>query len=183
MDYQVILQFRGDSMSDYDTMVSLENELAEHLGDNADVDGHDSGSGETNVFIQTSDLENTLKTAKAVLESSHLLDRVTVAYRRLHDEIYTVDWPDGFVGHFHRKPDPEGSLADHPRTDLNQALTPRSRSDHLHHHTQGDIELFGARSPRRVTRRGPCGTILTPLSPRRSPSPPHPGRYRTVRCL
>ena len=109
-------------MSDYDTMVSLENELAEHLGDNADVDGHDSGSGETNVFIQTSDLENTLKTAKAVLESSHLLDRVTVAYRRLHDEIYTVDWPDGFEGIFIKK-SPQGHSQRTLRNDPHASVT------------------------------------------------------------
>ena len=96
----MVLQLRGDSTSDYDTIISLEDELAEHLGAMAEIDGHDSGSGETNVFVQTSDLENTLKAARVVLESSHLLDRVTVAFRSLHDENYTVDWPDGFEGTF-----------------------------------------------------------------------------------
>jgi hypothetical protein len=39
MNYQLVLQFRGDSLADYDGMVALENELIEELGDSADVDG------------------------------------------------------------------------------------------------------------------------------------------------
>ena len=49
------MQFRGDSLDDFDAMVALEEELTEELGDSADVDGHDVGSGETNIFIYTSD--------------------------------------------------------------------------------------------------------------------------------
>ncbi len=38
MDYQLVLQFRGDSLADYDAMVALENELIAELGDSADVE-------------------------------------------------------------------------------------------------------------------------------------------------
>jgi hypothetical protein len=48
VQYQLTLQFRGDSLADYDAMIALEHELTEQLGDSADVDGHDCGSGETN---------------------------------------------------------------------------------------------------------------------------------------
>jgi len=41
MDYQLVLQFRGDTLEDYDEMIALENELIEELGNSADVDGHD----------------------------------------------------------------------------------------------------------------------------------------------
>jgi len=50
MDYQVVLQFRGDSPEDLDATVAMEDDLIEELGDSADVDGHDVGSGETNIF-------------------------------------------------------------------------------------------------------------------------------------
>jgi len=36
-------------------MIALEEDLIEKLGDSADVDGHDMGSGERNIFIFTSD--------------------------------------------------------------------------------------------------------------------------------
>ena len=55
MQYQLTLQFRGDSLGDYDAMVALEDELTEQVGDSAEVDGHDCGSGETNIFIFTPD--------------------------------------------------------------------------------------------------------------------------------
>ena len=51
MEHQLVLQFRGDSLADCDAMVALEHELREELGNSADVDGHDVGSGETNIFI------------------------------------------------------------------------------------------------------------------------------------
>jgi hypothetical protein len=55
LKYQLTLQFRGDSLDDYDAMIALEAELTAELGDSADVDGHDCGSGETNIFIFTRD--------------------------------------------------------------------------------------------------------------------------------
>ena len=61
MDYQLVLQFRGDSLADYDTMVALENELIDELGDSADVDAHDVGSGEVNIFIITTDPARTFR--------------------------------------------------------------------------------------------------------------------------
>jgi hypothetical protein len=76
MQYQLTLQFRGDSLGDYDAMVALEGELTEQVGDSADVDGHDCGSGETNIFIFTPD--------------------PAAPFQRLVDgERYTVIWPEG----------------------------------------------------------------------------------------
>jgi len=61
MDYQLVLQFRGDSLADYDAMVALENELIDELGDPADVDAHDVGSGEVNIFIIRTDPARTFR--------------------------------------------------------------------------------------------------------------------------
>ena len=60
-DYQLVLQFCGDSLQDLDELIALEDELIEQLGDSADVDGHDVGSGETNIFIFTSDPKQTFE--------------------------------------------------------------------------------------------------------------------------
>ena len=93
MTFQLVLQFNGDSLSDYDAMVTLEDELIQELGDTADVDGHDIGSGQTNIFIVTSHPESTFGRAKAVLERSQLLGAVTAAYRPATGESFTVLWP------------------------------------------------------------------------------------------
>jgi hypothetical protein len=95
MDYQLVLQFRGDSLRDLDATVALEDELIEELGDAADVDGHDVGSGETNIFIFTSDPAATFHRARPVLERRQQLQAVTAAYREVEGEQFTVLWPEG----------------------------------------------------------------------------------------
>jgi hypothetical protein len=100
MDYQLVLQFRGDSLDDLDAMVALEDDLIEEFGDTADVDGHDVGSGETNIFIFTADPTRTFQQAKPVLERRRSLGSVTAAYRRIDGEEFTVIWPEGSTKDF-----------------------------------------------------------------------------------
>jgi hypothetical protein len=95
MDYQLVLQFRGDSLDDFNAVVALENELIEALSDAAEVDGHDVGSGETDIFIRTSDSEAAFSLAKPVLERAKYLQTVTAAYREADGDRYTVIWPKG----------------------------------------------------------------------------------------
>jgi hypothetical protein len=95
MNYQLVLQFRGDTPQDLDETIALEDELIAVLGDSADVDGHDVGSGETNIFILTSDPVRTFQKAKPVLEQRKSLQEVTAAYRLVDGEDYTVIWPEG----------------------------------------------------------------------------------------
>ena len=95
MKYQLVLQFRGDSLEDFDEMIALEEELAEKLGNSADVDGHDMGSGERNIFIFTSDPARTFSEARLVLERAGTLQSVTAAYRPVRGEEYTIIWPEG----------------------------------------------------------------------------------------
>ena len=94
MRYQLVLQFQGDSLADYNQMVSLEDALIEVLDDTADVDGHDVGSGETNIFIFTADPTATFERARPVLESRQRLGALTAAYRSVEGEHFTVIWPE-----------------------------------------------------------------------------------------
>ena len=68
MRYQLVLQFRGDSLADYDQMIALEDRLSEELKHTAKVDGHDCGSGESNIFIFTSDPATTFGRVRQTLE-------------------------------------------------------------------------------------------------------------------
>jgi len=67
MHYQLVLQFGGNTLSDYNEMVELEDLLIENLGKSAEVDGHDCGSGETNIFILTSDPARTFGKVRQTL--------------------------------------------------------------------------------------------------------------------
>jgi len=95
MKYQLVLQFRGDTLADYDTMVALEDRLIEDLGHSAKVDGHDCGSGETNIFIHTSDPAATFWVVRQTLQRDGKLDTVRAAYRDIAGDSYTVIWPEG----------------------------------------------------------------------------------------
>ena len=94
MKYQLVLQFRGDSLEDLDATVALEDQLIGELGDTADVDGHDVGSGETNIFIFTPDPQMTFRQLRPVLERTNSLQTVTVAYRLRNGNDYIVIWPE-----------------------------------------------------------------------------------------
>lgn len=95
MIYQLVFQFPGDSEVDFDKIVELEDQMIEALGEDADVDGHDIGSGQTNLFIFTSDPISTFKRAKLVLEKAKMLQNLTAAYREEDGDDYTVIWPIG----------------------------------------------------------------------------------------
>jgi hypothetical protein len=97
VEYQLVLQFPCNSMEDLDAVVALEDALiAELPGSLADVDGHDSGSGEANIFILTSQPIETFERAHAIVSGSSGLARVLrAAYRRLDAEQYAVLWPPG----------------------------------------------------------------------------------------
>lgn len=98
--YQLVLQFRGDSLDDYDTMIGFEDDLIAELKGVAKVDGQDMGSGEANIFILTSDPRGTLERAKSVLKRRKRLETTIAAYRPADGENYTIIWPEGSTAAF-----------------------------------------------------------------------------------
>jgi hypothetical protein len=90
--YLLVLQFPGRSLEDFDELVSLEAALEKALGAAGSVDGHDFGSGEGNLFIQTSDPAAAFRAAKGALPAS-LLGDLKAAYREKEGESYTPLWP------------------------------------------------------------------------------------------
>ena len=98
--YQLVLQFRGDSLDDYDAMIRLEDDLIAELQGVAEVDGHDMDSGQANIFILTSDPRGILERAKPVLKGRKCLEIMTAAYRTVDGENYTMIWPEGSTDEF-----------------------------------------------------------------------------------
>ena len=93
MKYQLVLQWPASSIKDYDTLIEIEDVLTEKLNDGSDVDGHDAGSGEMNIFIHTNDPETTFKAIKATIGTRDFWVDARVAYRELVGSAYTVIWP------------------------------------------------------------------------------------------
>jgi hypothetical protein len=96
MKYQLALQFPASALTDYDELIIIEEALITELGDAADVDGHDCGSGEMNIFIFTNEPEKVLEKIKPVLAKREKLEKLVAAYRETNGEGYTTLWPVGF---------------------------------------------------------------------------------------
>jgi hypothetical protein len=100
MDYQLVLQFRGDDCLDFDAMVSLEDEIQQIVEPTAEVDGHDVGSGEVNIFILTADPVATFQRVKPLLSAASVLNKVSIAYRELRSDDFTFLWSTSSTGAF-----------------------------------------------------------------------------------
>ena len=94
MKYQLVIQFPEDLFKSVDEIASMEDQLDGSLVD-AEVDGHDIGSGEINIFIHTNSPENTFETVKNILEEKFFnFNYLKIAYRKIGDEEYIALWPD-----------------------------------------------------------------------------------------
>ena len=94
MDYILVLQWPASSIEDYDRMVAVEDLLMERLHE-GEVDGHDAGEGEVNIFIRTDDPRSTFAAVESVLAKRDSWADIRVAYREATGSAYTVLWPAG----------------------------------------------------------------------------------------
>jgi hypothetical protein len=91
MRYQLVVQIRPASSDD--SAFELGGRIIEHLATSADVDGHDLGAGEFNIFIFTDDPSGTFCSIQALPETRSLSPAMTAAYRPVDGEDYIVLWP------------------------------------------------------------------------------------------
>lgn len=95
MKYQLVVQWPSTSIKDYDSMIKAEDALIERLSELHEVDGHDAGVGEVNIFILTNDFGKAFDEVKAVLQGEDLWVDARVAYRDVNKSEYTILWPEG----------------------------------------------------------------------------------------
>jgi hypothetical protein len=93
MKYLLVLQRPATSIADYDAMIQIEDALIEKLCVENEVDGHDAGSGEMNIFIRTDSPERAFNQVKAILGSHDYWVDARVAYREIGGNDYTILWP------------------------------------------------------------------------------------------
>jgi hypothetical protein len=91
--YQLVLQFAANTISHYDALVALEQQISAALSE-SELDGHDMGSGEANIFILTSDPQQAFHQIVPVLERTGQMETLTAAYRRTDEDRYHVLWPE-----------------------------------------------------------------------------------------
>ena len=100
MVYQLVLQFAPWGDRSFDDLIALEDRL-EAIGDlEAEVDGHDLGAGEANIFLSTSDPLRTVTHCLPAIGAEGLLPLLAAAFRRDGQEQYRRIWPVGDVTPF-----------------------------------------------------------------------------------
>ena len=92
MQSQLVLKFRRPAL-DNPGALALEASLAAALGDSVEMDGHNVGMRDINLFIITADPASTFRRCKPVLEPLQLLDRVVAAHRFVGGLQFKVIWP------------------------------------------------------------------------------------------
>lgn len=95
MKYQLVLQWDASSLFDYDRLIEIENILIERLSSDHDVDGHDEGSGQMNIFVRTDDPKNAFEQSKTILSKNSVWKDIRVAYREVSANTYMILWPKG----------------------------------------------------------------------------------------
>ena len=93
--FQLVLQFEAEKPNDLEDLVRIEDMFRDALGPKANVDGHDMGAGEFNIFIFTSAPEETFERALALLSAHGPLRKFKAAYREPEAEEFVILWPLG----------------------------------------------------------------------------------------
>jgi len=91
--YQLVLQFKATSAHDFDRLLELEDQLTQCLEGLAEVDGHDSGAGEMNIFVLCDSPAQCLQLGLPGVEQSALV-LTGAGFRSIRsDQSYTRIWP------------------------------------------------------------------------------------------
>jgi hypothetical protein len=93
MKYQLVLQFRAASTHDFDELVVLEDLLVENLPSSSEVDGHDFGNDEFNIFVLTDQPRESFASAEKIIQQYHPQQKLKAAYRELDKEEFVILWP------------------------------------------------------------------------------------------
>lgn len=91
--YILVLQWPGESEADFEALMSMEVEVDAALGRYAVVDGHDFGSGEMNIFVETDRPVEALAAAANALCTGPRWGDLRAAYREAQGGTYEILWP------------------------------------------------------------------------------------------
>ena len=102
MKYQLVIQFEASSEEDFENLIEIEEQIENLVGSSHEVDGHDFGSGEMNIFIYTNNPNEAFELIKSTL-IENAENTMKAAYREVEGEKYNVIWPLGFNHEFEIK--------------------------------------------------------------------------------
>jgi hypothetical protein len=93
MTFVLIIQIAAELSSQ--RLEDVENDCAEALDRDGAIDGHDSGHGESNIFIVTAEPDVCFEKCTPVLANHQLAGVTRAAYRAIDSDLFTVVYPTG----------------------------------------------------------------------------------------
>jgi hypothetical protein len=90
---ELVLQLPANSIKDYDTLIKLEDGIAAGLGNLGEVDGHDLGSGEMNIFVQTDNPKLAFEKIKSLIGTKDFMPDLKAAFRDIGKDNFTILFP------------------------------------------------------------------------------------------
>lgn len=94
MKYLLVLQWSATSVADFDALIDVEDELETGLpSEDGEVDGHDFGSNQMDIFVLTERPREAFRSAAALLSTNPRWASLRAAYRPLDGEDYVGLWP------------------------------------------------------------------------------------------
>lgn len=97
MKYQLVIQLPEKLYGDLNWIADLEDRLDESIVD-AEIDGHDIGSGEVNIFIHSNNPAEVFHAAKNILIDDCVeLKNIKAAYREIGEDDYIPLWPENLM--------------------------------------------------------------------------------------
>src|SRR5262245_39961257 len=90
MKYELHLQWKN---LQFDDLIEIEGRLTKGLSGKAEIEGHEIGRDEADIFILTDDPQSTFEDAKPILVSLGHWRDVRAAFRETSEDEYTVLWP------------------------------------------------------------------------------------------
>ena len=93
---QVVFQLPEDFFASFDDMIAFEDRLVNSMSRNAQVDGHDIGSGTINFFVYTSYPHAAFRAFRTYMGTNKVERKLRVAYRSVADHTvgeWTELWP------------------------------------------------------------------------------------------
>lgn len=103
MKYQLVLKFSEKAFTCFDDIIKLESKITDIISHDADFDGHDIVSGESNISIFTNNPDKTHDQILPIIESAGLISSLSSAYRDVDEEEYKRIWPKGSLEPFNIK--------------------------------------------------------------------------------
>ena len=97
MNSQLVLQWCEPNLPDFDQLIGIEDSLVAVIGHYAEVDGHDLGAAECNIFIETHEPTNCFDVLRSACGSEPWFATLRAGYRRLDEQAYNPFWPTGMV--------------------------------------------------------------------------------------